>query len=1011
MLLPIVIVTALRRIRFVRMSLLPTRTSSRRVFSVALPVVAAVALSPLVNPSLHAANAEPVNVHWLGAKPAIPATGVSWGVPWPQGTVTKDQSFSLTANGKSLPLQSWTLAYWPDGSIKWTGFASVVGQDDTDFRLAPGAAGPVSPGATVSVKQDGSTITIDTGAVVARIPKSGPNLIDSLAISGTEVARDGRLVCVLQDGPDGDVTNSPRRERFQSDVQQVTVEQTGPVRAVVKIVGKHRGMQSAREWLPFTVRLYFYAGQAPVRVVHTIVYDGDQQKDFIRGLGLEFGVPMREQAQNRHVRFSGEGEGLWAEPIQPGRGDAQQQAGKPIPPEGSPMPRFFQREPAPQQAGAEKGAPQRRFTPPAYWGDKGDFAIWSDFKLTQLSPDGFTIVKRTNPQSSWIPAAAGHRASGLAFVGDVKGGLAVSVKNFWQSFPGELEITHAGAPVAGLTAWLWAPDAPTMDLRHYDTHAHGLNATYEDVQPGMSTPYGVARTSELMLYPTAGVPAKEETIAMAQAGTKLPLLVASPEYIHGTGVFGVWSLPDRSTPLKQKVEDRLDSVLRYYEQQVDERNWYGFWYFGDFIHSYNRAGHEWYYDFGGHAWDNTELAAPLWMWYSFLRTGRDDLFRLAEAHTRNTSETCVYHLGPMAGLGSRHNVIKWGDGAKEARISQSAHWRPYYYLTTDERTGDIMHDNLKSDVAAIHYDPMREAQPVLPQDPKVPGRIRIGPDWFALAGNWMTEWERTGDTRWRDHIMAGVDSILAMPYWIRSGVLHGLNPDIPGGGIGPLKGGGSMTVGYDPQTGKLIPIPDPVAHEQVPVNYNLSTIQGGAEVMFELVPLLGRADWHKAWLQYCRLGEAPADVLKKDRATGSEGADASYVEKAQGGPRLAAYAYAHTKDAAFANRAVVQGLARYGAAIETEVVNGNESVGPVHEDPMMSTNDAAQSSLSAIEILQLCSDQLPHDLPPPPPSPFGERARRARGNGAEGSGQPRSGATPQPDHPAGNSAAQPSANQ
>ena len=41
--------------------------------------------------------------------------------------------------------------------------------------------------------------------------------------------------------------------------------------------------------------------------------------------------------------------------------------------------------------------------------------------------------------------------------------------------------------------------------------------------------------------------------------------------------------------------------------------------------------------------------------------------------------------------------------------------------------------------------------------------MRIGPDWFALAGNWMTEWERTGETKWRDRILAGVDSIMAMP--------------------------------------------------------------------------------------------------------------------------------------------------------------------------------------------------------------------------------------------------------
>ena len=67
----------------------------------------------------------------------------------------------------------------------------------------------------------------------------------------------------------------------------------------------HKAEAGTREWLPFTVRLYFYGGQAAVRMVHTIVFDGDQEKDFIRGLGVDFAVPMREQVHNRHVRFSG----------------------------------------------------------------------------------------------------------------------------------------------------------------------------------------------------------------------------------------------------------------------------------------------------------------------------------------------------------------------------------------------------------------------------------------------------------------------------------------------------------------------------------------------------------------------------------------------------------------------------------------------------------------------------------------------------------------------------------
>src|ERR1035441_6163076 len=54
--------------------------------------------------------------------------GVSWGVAWARGMVGRTQTFALTANdGKSLPLQAWPLAWWPEGSIKFSGFATGHG--------------------------------------------------------------------------------------------------------------------------------------------------------------------------------------------------------------------------------------------------------------------------------------------------------------------------------------------------------------------------------------------------------------------------------------------------------------------------------------------------------------------------------------------------------------------------------------------------------------------------------------------------------------------------------------------------------------------------------------------------------------------------------------------------------------------------------------------------------------------------------------------------------------------
>src|SRR5262249_1978621 len=165
--------------------------------------------------------------------------------------------------------------------------------------------------------------------------------------------------------------------------------------------------------------------------------------------------------------------------------------------------------------------------------------------------------------------------------GDVSGGFGVSVRNFWQSYPASLEVQNATSDAAELQAWLWSPDSAPMDLRHYDTKAHDLDSSYEDVQPGFSTPYGVARTRELRLSPSADIPLKQQVVQQAQLGSQPPLLVCTPQYLHSVPIFGIWSLADRSNPLKRSVEDQLENGIALYQKEVEQRHWYGFWNYGD----------------------------------------------------------------------------------------------------------------------------------------------------------------------------------------------------------------------------------------------------------------------------------------------------------------------------------------------------------------------------------------------------------------------------------------------
>ena len=806
----------------------------------ALLVLASSLLLTLSSTPAPAGAAAPaVALTWLGGDPPASPLGVSWGVPWPRGAVPPAAPLTARTNdGRALPTQSWPLAFWPDGSVKWSGLA--IAADANLVGPLSVASGPaVAPSSPVRVREDADVVEIFTGPLRCRIARRGRNVIDSLVVDSREVARDGRLIAVREDRSEYDAKRLRREEEFTSRVTTVTVEQSGPVRAVVRIEGRHEGGDPARAWLPFVLRLYFTAGLQSVRIVHSFVFDGDASRDFIRGLGLAFSVPFREERQNRHVRFSADDGGLWVEPVLMSPGyravlvkDALAMNRDQL--EGRRIPNL-----------AELGAKTKE--------QFETIAVWDAFKLAQLTPDSFAIEKRTGAASSWLQATRGRRAGGLVFLGDVSGGLAVGVRRFWEKHPAALEVTGASTSVGEVKVWLWSPDAPAMDLRHYDVGGHGLDIAYEDIEPGFSTPEGIANTSELTLWATATTPDNASLVAMAQTVRTPPLLMCAPAHYHGTRVFGIWSLPDRSTPDQAASEEQLDRAVRFFEREVAQRHWYGFWDFGDFMRSYDSLRHQWRYDIGGHAWNNTELIPDAWLWYAFLRSGRADVFSLAEAMTRHTSEVDVHHAGRFAGLGSRHNVSHWGCSAKEARISAAFLKRFYYYLTTDERTGDLMREVLTVDEKVVAVPPLRK---VLPK-PSYPVLVRSGPDWLAFASNWMTEWERTGDGRYRDYILAGMKSLGAMPDAFTS----------------------RLAFGYDPRTKQLFDVGEP----NIAANHFI-VIFGGDQIVFELLQLIDCPEFTAAWNVLC---------AKWARTRGAGNAQA----------RITAYAAQVAGDAALGRRA------------------------------------------------------------------------------------------------------------
>ncbi len=834
-----------------------------------------------------------VPLSWTGPVPSFDQS-VSFGVPFAKGELKSTEG--LTVN--DLATDAWVNARWDDGSVKWAGLATVVPAGTQALVVRKQAKGK-GEAATNRLRVDrlDRQYIIDTGKTRIHLPLSGKHLIDSIILGNTRVAGSAWLTATVQDRPSNSDL-SPTLTHHTSHIDKVTVERQGNFRAVVRADGTMS--DGHHHWLPFTVRLYFFAGSEQVRVVHSFTFDGDQQHDFIKALGLTFTVPLREEAYNRHIAFA-TGDGVWSEPVQPldgrtaigGRDEHLQVA----------------------QMRGERIANYDTF------GERDralldNWAKWDAFRLSQLDDQSFTIRKKTQTDAPWIGTYTGHRASGLAFVGDVSGGLCIGMEDFWQSYPSTIEVEGARSSEAHVTMWLWSPEAEAMDLRHYDTVAHGLMASYEDVQDSMSTPYGIARTTAMTLLPMSAYPGKA---AIYGRGTQLSegsFMTCLPSYLHDKRAFGVWSLPDSTTTMGRDVERRLDDYITFYQHAIEQHHWYGFWNYGDMMHAYDPERHEWRYDVGGFAWDNTELATPVWLWHAAIRSGRHDIWRMAVAMTRHNCEVDTYHAGPWAGLGTRHNVSHWGCGAKEARISQAAFSRYLYYLTTDERIGDIMDEVRDGDQLLYTLDPMRLAEPREKYPTSAPARLRIGPDWIAYAGNWMTAWERHGDTRYRDKIITGMKSIAHLPHGIFTG---------------------HLALGYDPATGVITFEGDTTRQ----ITTHLLSIMGGFEIMNEMLAMTDVPEFRQTWLDYAtKVGFHPGNTSRF-----------RYVK------RLMAYAASEWKDDMLADtiwkalwsEAVPPGAPYY----HVTTVSAPEVPAPREEWRNISTNQAALWSLDAIYMQEV----------------------------------------------------------
>src|SRR5690625_10008 len=514
-----------------------------------------------------------LNLKWLDRQPTR-STGITWGVPWKKGVLDRHEPISLSdTNGKKTSVQTWPTAFWPDGSVKWTGHAAVLGENPSEnyqFQIEKNAQNDHG----LQIEESDELIEIDTGKLSCQIHKQGKVIMKQLAVDNNVVASDGKLVAIREEHEKSAGEKIIKQKRLAGEIKSVAIEQSGPVRAVIKVEGVHSDRQNT-ELFPFIIRLYFYADVADIRIIHTFIYDGDPQIDFIKGLGMEFKSSFTGEAWNRNIQVAGD-EGMYAEPGQliltrryAGELYAQQIAGDAVDPS--------------QVEGLADVVSQN--------------ALWNDFKLIQDSADHYHMTKRTESGCSWVESIHGKRSNGLLYAGGINGGIAVGIKDFWQKHPTSLEVNDLTKEESTIKVWLWSPDSKPMDFRHYSKHTH-VESAYEAFDEMRSTPTGIADTSEIYLSCFSTQRTSEVLFGLATDWQEGSLLVCEPHYYYESEALGVWSLPHNESPFMHVLEQQLDQAFQFYRKEIDQRSWYGYWNYGDVMHTYDPVRHQWRYEIG-----------------------------------------------------------------------------------------------------------------------------------------------------------------------------------------------------------------------------------------------------------------------------------------------------------------------------------------------------------------------------------------------------------------------------
>lgn len=567
----------------------------------------------------------------------------------------------MTTSDHVIPSQLRTLSRWPDGTIKWVLVdtqVDVAAHGTTTLQLVAGnhVAEPVE---AIELTETDHDVTVCTGPLRFTVRRDRVAICEDVELGARSDEGNFTPHIEVNDGAGMEIwgrisegaslggtkrriygIGSTCRASLAPDAWSVTVEESGPLRAVITCRGALEAeapMHHYRGYRPihFTLRLYAYAGQPFLRILHTTVMTLNPQQVEVEELGLRWSLPATDGLRCRAG----------------GLEDDVTLVG-------------------------EDRLELRHVN-----GEQGTIARFGHAGSGDTIPGGGTAPDTTSRDVMDAPVAGWLTAFGS------QAGLGVAMRHMAEECPKALRIITTGEATTGAVDALpySHPDSTPLDLARYaeDVAWHEGEGIYSDGT-------GTAKTTELFV--SWFEPAQEPVAAQTLEGLLAqPHVGIAPDHLATCQVTGGFEPASDQFPASERL---LGGLIDWLRRQIVDGRWVGFLDWGDFLIAFEESAQTWRYH-GRWGWCNSEWDPRHGVWIQYLRSGDPALFDLAEAMTRHSADvdTCHWHGYRPYFVGGcfRHSVSHFSDEPSASHTFLD-NWIDYYYLTGDLRTLEVLRE-------------------------------------------------------------------------------------------------------------------------------------------------------------------------------------------------------------------------------------------------------------------------------------------------------------------------------